>query len=73
MESILAKIAAWGLGFALLILFITVDKNLRDTGKPKSTKTGIPVGAITLASYAFGIGVFAVSVLFGGVDTVAMG
>ena len=73
MESILANIAAWGLGFALLSLFITVDKNLRDPGRPKSTKMGILVGAIILASYAFGIGVFAVSVLFGEVDTAAMG
>ncbi len=66
MDAILAQVAAWGLGFALLNLLITVDKILRDPDQPKFTKRLVIAGAAILMSYAFVIGGFALGLLFGG-------
>ena len=73
MDAILANIAVWGLGFALLNLFITVDKNLRDPDKPMPVKIAVIVGGLILLFYAVGIGGFALGLLFGGAETAVMG
>ena len=59
------------MGFALLNLFITVDKVLRDPDQPKFTKRLVIVGAAILVSYAFVISGFALGLLFGGAETAA--
>ena len=73
MDTILANVAVWGLGFALLNLLLTVDKTVRDPGRSKPIKFGVAVGATILVVYALAIDVFAAFLLFGGAETAAMG
>ena len=73
MDVILANVAVWGLGFALLNLLLTVDKVLRDPGRSKPIKFGVAVGAAILVVYALSIGVFAAFLLFDGAETVGDG
>ena len=72
MDVILANIAVWGLFFALLNLFIVVEKYLRDPDKPQAMKFVVAIGAVVLVSYAFAIAVLALFLLFGGAETAAM-
>lgn len=69
MDVILANIAVWGLGFALLNLVITAEKYLRDPDSPKPIRITVIVGTAILALYAFGIGGFALGLLLGGAET----
>lgn len=73
MDVILANVAVWGLGFALLNLLLTVDKALRDPGRSKPIKLGVAVGAAILVVYALVIGVFAAFLLFGEAETTPKG
>ena len=73
MDVILANVAVWGLGFALLNLLLTVDNTVRDPGRSKPIKFGVVVGAAILVAYALTIGVFAAFLLFDGEETAAMG
>ena len=66
MDTILANVAVWGLGFALLNLLITIDRVARDAAMPKATKAAVIIGGAVLVAYAFGIGAFALSLLLGG-------
>ena len=52
MDLILANIAIWGLGFALLNLVITGVKFMRDTNAPKSIRIVVIVGTAMLFAYA---------------------
>ena len=69
MDVILANIAVWGLLFALLNLFIVVEKYLRDPDKPQAMKFVVAIGAVVLVSYAFAIAVLALFLLFGEAET----
>lgn len=66
LENILPHIAAWGLIFAWLNLFITVEKHLRDSSKTVYSKMVVVILTAVLAGYAAAIGVMAVIALFGG-------
>lgn len=66
METILANVAVWGLGFALLNLVVTLNRALRDPELHKSIKVVVIIGAAILICYAFGIGGFALSLLLDG-------
>ena len=73
MDVILANVAVWGLGFALLNLLLTVDKAVRDPSRSKPIKFGVAVGAAILVVYALAIGVFTAFLLFGGADAAVTG
>ena len=73
MDVILANIAVWGLLFALLNLFIAVEKYLQDPSKPQAMKFMVAIGAAVLVSYAFAIAVLALFLLFDGADRAPMG
>ena len=66
MDVILANIAVWGLLFALLNLFIVVEKYLRDPDKPQAMKFLVAIGAVVLVSYAFAIAVLVCSCCLAG-------
>lgn len=66
MEIILANVAVWGLGFALLNLAIIIDQVLRDPERPKPLKIAVIIGGAFLISYALGIGGFALRLLLSG-------
>ena len=66
METILANVAVWGLGFALLNLVITVDRVLHDPERSKPIKVAVIIVSAILISYALGIGVFALRLLLAG-------
>lgn len=66
METILANVAVWGLGFALLNLVVTLNRALRDPELHKSIKVVVIIGGAVLVTYAFGIGAFALSLLLDG-------
>ena len=68
LESVLPHIALWGLVFALLNLYVTVDKQLRDSGKTARSKVAVIIIATILVCYAVTIGVLAVSALFGNAE-----
>ncbi len=72
LENILPHIAIWGLVFAALNLFITVEKHLRDSSKSAYSKIVVAVIATVLVAYAFGIGVFVVDALFDSAETAPM-
>ena len=73
MDVILANVAVWGLGFALLNLLLTVDKTMRDPNRSKPIKFGLAIGAAILVAYALAIGVFAAFLLFDGTEATAVG
>lgn len=66
METILANVAVWGLGFALFNLLLTVDRVARDSTMPKATRAAVIIGGAILVAYAAGIGVFALQLLLAG-------
>lgn len=68
LESILPHIAGWGLVFALLNLFITVEKHLSDSGKAAYSKMVVIIIATILSGYAAAIGVMVVNALFSGAE-----
>ena len=68
MDVILANVAVWGLGFALLNLVITTEKQLRDPNRSKPIKIVVAVGTAVLMLYAIGIGGLALSSLFGSTE-----
>ena len=73
MDLILANIAVWGLGFALLNLVITAVKFIRDANAPKSIRIVVIIGTAMLFAYALAIGVFAAFLLFGEAEMAAVG
>lgn len=68
LESVLPHIALWGLVFALLNLYVTVDKQLRDSSKTPRSKVAVIIIAVILVGYAVAIGVLAVNALFGSAE-----
>ena len=68
LESILPYIAGWGLVFALLNLFITVEKHLRDSSKTTRSKIVVVIITAILIGYATAIGVMVVNALFGNAE-----
>ena len=64
-ESELSHIAVWGLLFALLNLFISVDKHLRDSDQPAYSKIAVAIIAAILVGYAFEIVMPAMNALLG--------
>lgn len=66
METILANVAVWGMGFALLNLLLTVDRVLRDPERSQQLKVAVIILSAILISYALGIGVFALQLLLAG-------
>lgn len=64
-ENELSPIAVWGLGFALLSLFVIVDKHLRDSDQPAYSKIVVAIIAAILAGYAFEIVMPAMNALLG--------
>lgn len=64
-ESELSHIAVWGLLFALLNLFISVDKHLRDSDQPAYSKIVVAIIAAILVGYAFEIVMPAMNALLG--------
>lgn len=66
LESVLPHIALWGLVFALLNLYVTVDKQLRDSGRTARSKVAVIIIAVILVGYAVTIGALAVNGLFSG-------
>ena len=66
METILANVAVWGLGFALFNLLLTVDRVAHDTTMPKATRAAAIIGGTILVAYAVGIGIFALNLLLAG-------
>lgn len=66
METILANVAVWGLGFALLNLIITVDRVMHDPERSQPIKVAVIIVSAVLISYALGIGVFALQLLLAG-------
>ena len=68
LESVLPHIAGWGLVFALMNLFITVDKHLRDSSKTIRSKIVVLIITAILIGYAAGIGVLVLNALFRGAE-----
>ena len=66
METILANVAVWGLGLALLNLIITVDRVIHDPERSQPIKVAVIIVAAILISYALGIGVFALQLMLAG-------
>ena len=66
LENILPHIAAWGLVFAWLNLYITAEKHLRDSSKTAYSKAVVIIITAVLAGYAVAIVVMTVNALFGG-------
>ena len=61
MDAILGHIALWGLLFALLNLYLILERQLQDPKLPIYSKVVVIVFAGLLVGYAIGIGGFALS------------
>lgn len=56
LDPILPHIALWGLLFAMLNLYLILEKRLRDADLPTYNKVTVIVFAGLLVGYAIGIG-----------------
>lgn len=59
LEEILPYIAVWGLVFAVLNLYLTTEKHLRDSDKPEYVKVVVATFAIVLFAFAIAIAIMA--------------
>ena len=72
LDPILPHIALWGLLFAVLNLYLILEKRLRDPGLPTYGKIVVIVFAGLLAGYALGIGGFALNEALSGAEAEPM-
>ena len=72
LDPILPHIALWGLLFAVLNLYLILEKHLRDPALPTCSKAAVIAFACSLALYALAIGGFALNEALGGTETTPM-
>ena len=72
LDPILPHIALWGLLFAMLNLYLILEKRLRDPELPTYGKIAVIVFAGLLVGYAIGVGGFALNEALGGAETEPM-
>ena len=72
LDPILPHIALWGLLFAVLNLYLILEKHLRNPTLPTYSKAAVIAFACLLALYALAIGGFALNEALGETETMPM-